>query len=644
MALPAQTVFMDAVRLRACLDMDANGQWAFRNDTCTFNQVLPILARYVSRDAQVSVDLILQAYRRNPFMNGHASLDSNAIQIPRQFPGITSTVVNTKRRGVATPPSSSPGGFGVTALADGIAQFLVVRAKEEINAAFFKRFREKMNENPYLSRLFPGTTKELNQIGDQIYKFNLYLTTLRETFRKDMKRLPTQLAVVLQETDLVKAPHLNLLSHDALELTQLILDDYPVDSILYYCAFKAGFQQPWERNAVTDAKLRTRLEDLAAGLRVVQLFSESLRSTDNSRTWMSMAEMSRHFRDDGTFYIYLGLLWQKMEQRPIVFSNNRPFQNGLGKAAFSAEYLSELRRILRHVGEYHRSIRESLDSLKQNRLPGGKVAYEDYYQFFQGMFGLLGTGSDLREIIMDIKYDGSKYEALDELFINFLQALNEFNFDVRQQHYTSAITDLIELFDLASGGTDYAFRDELLQYGHLIGAVAEAPSGEEVALIIDAIASPVGGSQAKKHHSFSVSINGYAGLAGGIQRLEGSENPAFASVSAPLGLAFSKGLGRAGSLSLFAPVIDVGALALLRFRDDNTVELPALEWRTLFSPGAYLVYGFGADLPFSLGAGIQYGPELRSVDSTTGNTVTNSGWRIGGFLSVDIPVFNLFGR
>jgi hypothetical protein len=44
-----------------------------------------------------------------------------------------------------------------------------------------------------------------------------------------------------------------------------------------------------------------------------------------------------------------------------------------------------------------------------------------------------------------------------------------------------------------------------------------------------------------------------------------------------------------------------------------------------------------------LGAGAQKGPNLRKISTGTAD-IEDSGWRLGAFLSVDIPVFNLFAR
>jgi hypothetical protein len=115
---------------------------------------------------------------------------------------------------------------------------------------------------------------------------------------------------------------------------------------------------------------------------------------------------------------------------------------------------------------------------------------------------------------------------------------------------------------------------------------------------------------------------------------------------APVGLALNHGLGgRAGSVSLFAPLLDVGAIAEFRLKNDSTELDESIKLGNIFSPGAYIVYGFGANIPLAIGIGGQYGPGLFKVEGNdtggTRNVYKNPEWRWNIFLAVDIPLFNL---
>jgi hypothetical protein len=190
-------------------------------------------------------------------------------------------------------------------------------------------------------------------------------------------------------------------------------------------------------------------------------------------------------------------------------------------------------------------------------------------------------------------------------------------------------------------------RQKILKYGFFMASVAEAETSDQVAAAIDAVVLPPGSSVVKKQSRWSAALNAYTGLAGGQERLlDVGLNPSgFAAVAAPVGITVSKGLGNAGSLSLLVPVIDIGALVAFRFEDDQTDLLPKLAWSNIVAPGAYIAYGFFNNIPVSVGLGAQIGPNLRSINPALPTAAeTAKGWRWGGFISVDIPLFNLYSR
>ena len=110
-----------------------------------------------------------------------------------------------------------------------------------------------------------------------------------------------------------------------------------------------------------------------------------------------------------------------------------------------------------------------------------------------------------------------------------------------------------------------------------------------------------------------------------------------------IGIAVSKGLNNFGSLTAFGSLFDIGAMFSYRFNDENNQagDLPAIKLENIWSPGAYLIYGFGDDLPISFGFGVQKGPLVRKVDSNVYNISQTSATRFTLFLSVDIPLTNI---
>ena len=116
------------------------------------------------------------------------------------------------------------------------------------------------------------------------------------------------------------------------------------------------------------------------------------------------------------------------------------------------------------------------------------------------------------------------------------------------------------------------------------------------------------------------------------------------STFAPLGIDLNFGLGDAGSLSFYTQLIDVGAIFAYRFSND-TEQIPELKFQNIIAPGGYIIYGFGNNVPVSLGVGAQLGPNLRKINDDLGLDVkTTNAWRFGFTLSVDIPITHFYTK
>jgi hypothetical protein len=174
----------------------------------------------------------------------------------------------------------------------------------------------------------------------------------------------------------------------------------------------------------------------------------------------------------------------------------------------------------------------------------------------------------------------------------------------------------------------------------------KARNPAEVKAAIRMVAMPPGSSQAKKESSFDISINSYVGIYGGQETLlnpgiEDAVKPTY-GLTVPVGISISTGFGRYGSLSLFMPVVDLGAVAAFRIETNQAVNLPNFSLQNLASPGAYLIYGV-PNYPFAIAGGVQYGPQLRKIERN-GLNIESPAYRYSLALTVDIPLFNLYNR
>lgn len=213
------------------------------------------------------------------------------------------------------------------------------------------------------------------------------------------------------------------------------------------------------------------------------------------------------------------------------------------------------------------------------------------------------------------------------------------------------------MFDSSSSFQKLSFVvPKIAKYGTFMANVADAKTSEDVKAALDNAILPVGSSSIKKYARFNVSIQSYLGAF--LRFGKKSSNTGYAwtdrwGVSAPIGIAVSHGLNQYGSLSAFLSFVDLGAIVDYQLKVDSVInsngnKVPSIEkdykieLGQIFSPGGYLVYGFGGNIPLAFGLGAQYGPGLSKIDIDAGMPVVlNPKWRFNAFLSVDLPFFNL---
>lgn len=205
--------------------------------------------------------------------------------------------------------------------------------------------------------------------------------------------------------------------------------------------------------------------------------------------------------------------------------------------------------------------------------------------------------------------------------------------------------DLVEPFLEPKVGEDnWSTIDNLIP---VLVELGSAESSAEVAATLDA-AVPAGGYKSK-YRNTAISINGFLGFQGSGEFYKAGEQSVRAGsigMFAPVGLHFSTPLGRKYKhgwyLGILASAVDLGAITARKLSDDVSAptdeeveEVPPLDLRTLISLGGYVNFGI-ARSPFTLGVGASYNPALRA--STEGTVIEAT--RITGFIAVDITMFS----
>lgn len=538
--------------------------------------------------------------------------------------------------------------FSVTNLADGFAKFLVIRAKEELSAAFFEKFRDAISKSDTdIKILFPQTIATMTAIGDQIYNYQTYINALRESFEKDLMMLLNNLPV------LINNPRYSRLtpSQKAIGLTScyfgnaLLIKTHPGNIISDYDA---------------DSFLKdTSLLKIKGIIKTIQLISSSLQSSNTNRYWVSKNEVEELIKNPDALKIYIGLLYKQGEG--IRFSSTDSLQGILSTLSQigNSGQLAELRNYIKGFVTKSELVESNLRDISGRRLDS--ILFNEFYSLYSATIDLIEFAPKLNEITA---FSGLRAGPGFEKNILNLRTIAGLALDIRYRHYSSAIINTLQIYtnliDSSISSKQADNKKFFLKYGNLMASIVEAKSSEDVENIIEASALPAGSFRIKRQSKFNVALNAYLGLFGGQEKINGLDNSkSFVSgIAAPIGVAFSSGKSnffighedgkfkrekKAWSTSIFLSVVDLGALAAFRFENDSIAQVPTILLKNIISPGAFISFGW-PNSPISLNFGCQIGPNLREVGISNNEFSNHYYWRFSSTICVDIPVFNFYTR
>jgi hypothetical protein len=193
-------------------------------------------------------------------------------------------------------------------------------------------------------------------------------------------------------------------------------------------------------------------------------------------------------------------------------------------------------------------------------------------------------------------------------------------------------------------------NSQLFMLIHFVNDMARSETPEDVEKAIEAFALPSGSFAIKRTARWNVAINSYPGMFGAMERTQFTDSlgatsigwSKTASLTVPVGLSVSRGSRKCGSIGLFFPIIDIGALTRIHLDTNaNTAVIPDFTFKNILSPGVFVSYGFPKSA-LSINLGIQFGPELRRIENDEEKSYES--WRIGAGLTLDIPLLNLFTK
>ena len=633
----SQNAYYAALAIRAKCVTGSGATFKFKIDTASQN-ILASNLRSVFPDTFQSkfpkASQVFDEYVGNPFFGSQIDTLTNSTQ-----EGANASSFFSLPSGI--------GGFNVTNIADGIAQFLVERAKEELFVSFVEKLQDFLaNKAPELDTLFPNTLVLLNNFKS--WEYSNMLTTLRASVDKDLQQMLGDL-IKLRNIDATKITDATVKKRVE-KLEQFFASDNGrILMSLFYAGngFINGQKTPDVIHTVaTDPSYLQGVTLLTSSekssIRLLDIVSTSLESVDANRNYIPVDSLKQLYTDPVLQRLFLGMVYEQIKDNKVVIGGVTV------TALLDTNHVNGIETYITQLVTQGEAVHAAIDSLKNAKKKGVKDLSSYWEGILQSSNEFLTAGSNISVIDPSLKFSPNvqKYIASVEQVFGIGQ-------DIAIKNYNAAVVGTLTLVNsyLDANSNVGELLASFAKYVSFAGNLVAAQSADDAKNAIEAVALPVGSASIKKNSHFNIALNAYLGGFWGneyIPALQSGQWSPIAGVTAPIGITFSKPLMfdncSWGSASLFISLIDVGAFASFRLSDTTTAKLPKVTLENIWAPGFGLVWGL-PKIPLSIGYTYQWGPDLREINANTATVSTNSlNHRWSFFLAVDIPILNLYTK
>ena len=611
----------------------------------------------------------------------------NFVDQAKDTAGIIATKLNVD--GVSNNKSSS-GLPDAATVGDAIGTFIAKRFREELTISFLNNFREKLEKEPYLGTIFPNA-KRLMLLGDP-FNYKVFLTSLRGALDKDIKALdenfPALLDTIASEANLDQNDKNKLKLFTTAYRSILTLSKNPSKSYQTITQTLHQFSKLdsviVKNNSNLPVKVQGLEPSIKGGISFLYILTKEFGNSDYS-DWVNK-ETLKYLIEPDTFNLFLGFVFEKNKE--LLSAIKIPKKNNISLYEFIKD-----NKNIPHIQQYAQGVYEKTNAIIEqiSILRGVTIGrnarvltFGDYQGLFNSSIALVNTLANdnfFKEVFNFTIND----DNLKKFLKNVKHAGNyvfELQRNINDKNYGAIIVNTLET--AGSIISDSTLKEsktvkEFIKYGNFAISIIGAESAEEMVTALENAALPAQSYRLKRNSHFSVTINSYAGIFGGVEFLTNDavsdENSGLFAFAAPVGVAFNlgftskkptkfskypteiikdssgteilskEGYFKGSSLSFFLSVIDVGAIVSFRLQNDEAA-IGDIQFNNLFAPGFHIIYGI-RNSPISIGASVQYGPQLRRIEvneGTTQNTIESRAFRAGVSLLVDIPIFSISAK
>ncbi len=515
-------------------------------------------------------------------------------------------------------------------------QIMAKRFKEEFTVDFFLKLKRDFENYTELKALFPET----DEVAKYINTDNLYnmFPIFRNAAEKDM------------ETLLIHLSRLRLQSKFYYSLNA------EKGKLFTFISMLASGMQKGENIAdiiseiAEENAIKKDTSNLLEAVKYFNLVSSCFRDTAHETMYINSSQFKNIIESETRMKIIFGLLYQKNLQLNIYFKRNEKVTFDLKKELEELAVQFKLNRstwigYLKQVYFKASKVEREFDSLSyeiKNNNETGKFKFRSYSSSITDFFETLVQLNLANETIIVPEEIKSS--------IPVIQEVNDAYCGFNTYKYGRAVFKTIQILDstLFYDKKNKESRDKIDRYAIFFANISEAQTPEEVKMAIDAEITPVKASSLKDYAHFSVSINAYLGICSGMEYMNiNNKNITTIGLSAPIGIGIyistPKCRSIVGHAGIYFSIIDLGVPASFRLNGFNTYRLPEMNLQNILAPGASLIAGRLFNSPITLGAGVQYGPQLRLV-TINGLPVNSAAWRWNISLSYDLPLVYLLKK
>lgn len=508
------------------------------------------------------------------------------------------------------------------------ASFIAERFKTELNMRFLESMQHELADTP-LRLAFPNTHNILNI--NALTHYQTLSVSIRTAFEQDFQSMPNNLLEMLNDSAQGLHRYLNTAEQkDGLRMVSSMLELFnglrKGDDLLSGLDIIANRYNSWSNNAF-DRQIN-----------VVNLLLKNFPTVS-----LEQSDFFQKIANPLIFKYFFALIFHQNE---LLFQSM-----GLHSAQLKQQTHLHFNRWQQSF-QLVRRVQRQINLL--NHQPNPKA--QELVQYIESLIDLIGSTQQIiqpqnpvfKQPYLDLAQKAVQiYEAMERheygLVINHtLMIIKAFAPDTVQK------LDILNFQLLKKKRENYdALVSRCSFYGSFMIDFLAAKTEAQLKNVLSNYALPPGSYSIKRRSAFNISLNAYAGGMIGQEFIDKKDllyptrwTTAF---SAPIGLDLSWGLRNGTSLSIFASMVDLGAVVSFRLNDPQTEPLPELSFKNVIAPGFYVLYGL-KKMPISIGATLQLAPRLRNYTATQQDIHANMAYRYGVVALVDIPIFNIYNR